>query len=205
MADPPKVFDFTLLMPRIQLNLWTLALDAKTDAVAIAWKPGQFTTALKYNYGGAIQASMAVSGQSLSLSLDPALMQPTAQMVLKGYDFTAAASASPTALGLTIGYGAAPLPTPATLGPAINGAWSAAGRMWGDAGMIPRDPLGYLKLHSNDPKALAEAYQQTKKIAEVDPNKVQVGAGFSFTRKPGGPDGKGPEVNTVLIQVWGSF
>src|SRR4051812_15913358 len=75
MGDPSpsgKTFDFTLLPPRAQLNLWALGLSADTGHVGILFKPNQFITSLGYDYGGAITASRAATmGGTVTLGFDP--------------------------------------------------------------------------------------------------------------------------------------
>lgn len=178
MTDPTgKTFDLSLLPPHLQLKLWALGLDADTDAVTIAYRPGQLVTQLKYNYGGALEASVARSQQSLTLTLDPSL---SAQLVYKGFDFTAAGKVSQTSFGLSLSYGASPLPAPALLEPVFNNAWSAVGRTWGDRAALPDNPLQFLRIHSNDTKVIGEAAKALKGIAGAEPGKVQYGASLTY-------------------------
>src|SRR5262249_60472271 len=97
MGDPSpsgKTFNFTLLPPRLQLQLWTLALSADTSRVGIVFKPNQFITSLDYNYGGAITASRAATmGGTLTAGCNPS--QTESSPVFQGYKLTASATGSP--------------------------------------------------------------------------------------------------------------
>ena len=48
--------DFKLLPPKLQMQLWVLALDADTSKVNLAYSPGNFRTGLAYKYGGNAEA-----------------------------------------------------------------------------------------------------------------------------------------------------
>ena len=52
--------DFKLLPPKLQAQLWVLALDANTSTVNLAYRSGSFRTSLAYNYGGNAEASVSV-------------------------------------------------------------------------------------------------------------------------------------------------
>ncbi len=204
MADPPTglVYDLALLPPHLQLKLWTLGLDADTDAVAIKYQPGKIVTQLKYNYGGALEASVATSQQSLTLTLDPKL---SGQLVYKGFDFTATTKASATSFGASLTFGAAPLPAPAMLEPVFNNAWSAIGRTWGDVGTAPSNPMQFLRIHKNDMSVIGEAVKAAQKVNGVDPTKASFGAGISFDYRSAADPSAAPKGMNVLLYVGGMF
>jgi hypothetical protein len=101
----PKDFDidFTALPPKLQMQLWVLALDANTSKVNLAYRLGGFRTNLTYNYGGNLEASLGVRRFMTKLSVDPATGSPTFGLAFRGFDFGASAGVSPkgVSLGLT--------------------------------------------------------------------------------------------------------
>lgn len=204
MADPPTglAYDLALLPPELQVKLWALGLHADTDAVAIKYKPGQIVTQLKYNYGGALEASVALPQQSLTLSLDPKL---SGQLVYKGFDFTGTLKGTPTSFGASLTFGAAPLPAPAMLEPVFNNAWSAIGRTWGDVAMAPSNPMEFLRIHKNDMKVIGEAAKAVQKVNGVDPTKATFGAGITFDYRSNADTSGAPKGASVLIFVGGMF
>ncbi|WP_419809310.1 hypothetical protein [Sphingomonas sp.] len=203
MTDPTgKVFDLALLPPHLQLKLWALGLDADTDAVSIAYQPGILVTQLKYNYGGALEASMAGPRQSLTLTLDPAM---SGQLTYKGFDFNATAKATQTSFGLSLSYGAAPLPAPAMFEPVFNSAWAAAGRTWPDIASAPSNPMQFLRLHKNDAKAIGEAASAVGKIAGAEPGKAAFGMGLTFDYRNKDNPGTDPKGLSIMLRAGGTF
>jgi hypothetical protein len=86
MGDPFDI-SFTALPPDLQMKLWVLALDASTGKVSIAYKPGTFVTSLTYNYGGNVQASLAVRRDfRTTVGVDPSNGTVDLGVVFRGFD-----------------------------------------------------------------------------------------------------------------------
>src|SRR5579862_7781353 len=115
---PDQDFDiaFKALPPELQMKLWVLALDANTSKVAIAYRPGSFTTSLTYNYGGNVEASLSVRrGLTSTLAVNPSNGDVNLTMVFRGFRFGTNASYTKQSAGVQIGYGANLLPYPSEL------------------------------------------------------------------------------------------
>ena len=208
MGDPSpsgKTFDFTLLPPRAQLNLWALGLSADTGHVGILFKPNQFITSLGYDYGGAITASReATMGGTLTLGFDPSKTEGS--LVYKGYNFSLSAKGSPSQGSLTLSYGKGVLPTPDALKSTFEQAWAGAARAWGDSASLPNNPLLFLQTHSKDFTAVKQAAAAVQRINEVDPKSNNLAATITFFDAPTDtPSGSGPRGIGVLIGVSGTF
>src|SRR4051794_4028095 len=68
----PFDIDFKLLPPKLQMQLWVLALDANTSKVNLAYRSGSFVTGLAYNYGGNVEASLGFRRVSTTVGVNPA-------------------------------------------------------------------------------------------------------------------------------------
>ena len=208
MGDPSpsgKTFDFKLLPPRLQLNLWALGLSADTGHVGIVFKPNQFLTGLKYDYGGAITASRAATlGGTLTLGFDPSKTEGS--LVYKGFNFSATAKGSPSRGSLTLSYGKGVLPTPDALKLTFDQAWAGAARVWEDHGSAPNNPLEFLQTHSKDFTAVKQAAAAVQRIEAVDPKSNNLAATITFFGGPkNAPSGSGPRGIGVIIGVSGTF
>jgi len=149
--------DFKLIMPELQVKLWTLALDADTSKVNLAYKPGAFTTSLAYNYGGAVEASLMVRRFSTTLGVDPSNGNVDLGMHFRGFKFSASTSLTQPTLGVGVAYGASLLPFPTAMTGTFMAAAGGMQSMVGNLGSAGNNPLGWYGLHSNDVTAITKA------------------------------------------------
>jgi hypothetical protein len=163
MPDPKNDgsfnIDFKLLPPDLVVKLWTLGLDANTSKVNIAYQEGAFTTALSYNYGGSLSASVAYrpDAAKLSLGVDPSNGKLDLGLVYRGFNFSASENVQQSSTSLSLGYGAPLLPYPDVLADSFRAANASLQRMVGDSGSALQNPLSYYNLHSNDVTAIGKA------------------------------------------------
>jgi len=208
MGDPSpsgKTFNFTLLPPRLQLQLWTLALSADTSRVGIAFKPNQFITSLDYNYGGAITASRAATmGGTLTAGFNPSKTEGS--LVFKGYNFSVSATGSPSQGGLSLSYGKGVLPTPDQLQTTFEQAWTGFAHVWRDRGDAPSNPLVFVQTHATDISAVTQAAAVVQRIDAIDPKSHNLAATLTFTDAPiNAPPQSGPRGLSVFIRLSGTF
>jgi hypothetical protein len=114
--------DFKLLPPKLQMQLWLLALDANTSKVNIAYRPGSFLTSLAYNYGDNVEASLSVRRFSTTVGVNPSSGDVSLGLVFRGFRFAASANVTRESTGVSIGYGASLLPFPMELSSTFNSA-----------------------------------------------------------------------------------
>jgi hypothetical protein len=178
--------DFKLLPPELQLKLWILALDADTSKVNLAYKPGQFRTNLTYNYGGNIEASIAIRQFSGTVKVNPGNGAFDLGLVYRGFRFNSAtniaagstgvnvgfkkwsigssANFAKSAFGLTLNYGAELLPFPADLADTFGKAANGLQNTLGSLGAAPTNPLAWYKMRSNDIDTITSAIDTGKKL-----------------------------------------
>lgn len=176
---------FKLLMPELQLKLWTLALDADTSKVNLAYKPGLFTAGLAYNYGGAVEASFAVRKFSTKLGVDPSSSDVDLGLVYRGFKFKLSSNYSKPSLGVGFGYGAGLLPFPQELSSTFMGAAGGIYNIAGSLGSIPNNPLAWYKLRSNDIDAIGKAVSAGQAIHKSGKSDDRFGVGFRVNYAPG--------------------
>ncbi|MCC9002363.1 MAG: hypothetical protein LM549_07045, partial [Candidatus Competibacter sp.] len=114
--------DFKLLPPKLQMQLWVLALDANTSKVNLAYRSGSFRTGLAYHYGGNVEASLGIRRFSATVGVNPTNGDVDLGLVFRGFRFGASASAVRASAGIGIGYGASLLPFPAELSSTFGSA-----------------------------------------------------------------------------------
>src|SRR5215813_2012708 len=114
--------DFKLLPPKLQMQLWVLALDANTSKVNLAYRPGSFRTSLAYNYGGNAEASVSVRRFSTTVGVNPASGDVDLGLVFRGFRFGASASVVQKSAAIGIGYGTNLLPLPWELSTTFDSA-----------------------------------------------------------------------------------
>lgn len=176
--------DFKLLPPRLQMQLWVLALDANTSKVNLAYRSGSFVTSLAYNYGGNVEASLSVRRVSITLGVDPASGDTDLGLVFRGFKFGASASLTRRSYGLGIGYGASLLPFPWELSSTFNSAAGGLQNMAGNIGSAPNNPLAWYNLHSDDAAAIGNAVSAGQKIAKHGEDSNRFGAGLRLNYTP---------------------
>src|SRR5262249_51194542 len=115
--DSSDGFDikFTALPPKLVMQMWTLALDADTSQVNLAYRPGAFTTGLRYNYGGSLSANFMIRRFSASLGYDPSNSSLDLGLVYRGFRFNVTKGFQQQSTGVSVGVGAPLLPFPAEL------------------------------------------------------------------------------------------
>jgi hypothetical protein len=207
MGDPApsgKAYDFKLLPPRLQLQLWTLALSADTSHVGIAFKPNQFVTHLDYDYGGAITASRAATmGGTLTVGFNPSKTEGS--LVFKGYNYSVSATGSPSRQGLSLNFGKV-LPAPDELQPIFTQAWAGIGRIYQDGGNAPRNPLHFVQTHSKDFSAVTQAAATAQRIKAIDPKSNNLGISFQLSNAPGNaPLDNGARGLTIMVKALVTF
>ena len=169
---------FTKLPPELQVKIWTLALDADTSKVNLAYKPGVFVTSLTYNYGGSLEASLMQRRFSTSFGVNPSSGNVDLGLVFRGFKFGAMGNFTRPAAGIGLSYGANLLPFPNELTSSFNFANGGLQSMANDISAAPNNPLAWYKLHTNDVTAISNAIDVGQKISKYgnDPNRF----GFSL-------------------------
>jgi hypothetical protein len=178
---PDQDFDiaFKVLPPELQMKLWVLALDANTSKVAIAYRPGSFTTSLTYNYGGNVEAALSVRrGLSSTIGVNPSNGDVNLSMVYRGFRFGADASYSKQSAGFQLGYGANLLPYPRELAGIFESGASGLQSMARDIGAAPNNPLAWYKMKSNDASAIAKAVATGQQISKLAAPSDSIGVGL---------------------------
>lgn len=170
--------DFKVLPPKLQLQLWVLALDANTSKVNLAYRSGSFLTSLAYNYGGNVEAALSVRRVTTTVGVNPANGDVDLGLVFRGFKFGASASVTRPSAGVGISYGASLLPFPTELSLTFNSAASGLQSMTRDIDSAPNNPLAWFKLHSNDAAAIGNAMNVGQRIAKHGGNTPRFGAGL---------------------------
>lgn len=176
--------DFKLLPPKLQMQLWVLALDADTGKVNLAYRSGAFRTSWAYNYGGNVEASLSVRRFSLKAGVNPANRDLDMGLVFRGFRFGASASVTGRSAGVGFGYGARLLPFPWELSETFNSAAIGLQRMTSDIRLAPNNPLAWYKLHSDDVTAIGNALRAGQQIAEQGAQSNRFGAGLRLNYNP---------------------
>ena len=178
---PDQDFDivFKALPRELQMKLWVLALDANTSKVAIAYRPGSFTTSLTYNYGGNVEAALSLPrGLSSTIGVNPSNGDVNLSMVYRGFRFGTNASYSKQSAGFQLGYGANLLPYPGELASIFESGASGLQSMARDIGAAPNNPLAWYKMKSNDASAIAKAVATGEQIAKLAEPSDSIGVGL---------------------------
>jgi hypothetical protein len=170
--------DFSLLPPKLQMQLWVLALDANTSKVNLAYRSGSFVTSLGYNYGGNVEASLSVRRVSTTLGVNPSSGDVDLGLAFRGFRFGASASLTRPSAGLSLSYGASLLPFPWELSNTFNAAAGGLQSMAADISAAPNDPLAWYKLHSNDVTAISNAVSAGQQIAAQGESSSPFGVGL---------------------------
>jgi len=188
MGDNSFDIDFTALPPDLQMKLWVLALDANTSKVAIAFRPGAFTTSLTYNYGGNVQAAVSLRrGFSTTVGVNPSSGQVDLGLVYQGFNFGTSANFTQRAFGANLSYGAKLLPFPSELSSVFDSAANGLQSMAKDIGAAPNNPLAWYKIHSDDAATISKAVSTVQQIAQTASSADKVGFGLrlSYTQQTG--------------------
>jgi hypothetical protein len=176
--------DFKLLPPKLQMQLWVLALDANSSKVNIAYRPGSFLTSLAYNYGGNVEASLSVRRFSTTVGVNPASGDVNLGLFFRGFRFGASANVTQESSGVSIGYGASLLPFPMELSSTFNSAAVGLQSMARDIDSAPNNPLAWYKLHSNDASAIGSAISVGQQIVKYGENSNRFGATLRLNHTP---------------------
>jgi hypothetical protein len=178
--------NFRPLPPRLQMQLWLLALDADTSRVNLAYRAGNWRTGLAYNYGGNAEAFLSTRRFSTTLGVNPGNGDMDLGLVYRGFRFGASGSISRQSAGFNFGYGAALLPMPAELASAFNAGAAGLRSVVGDIGSAPNNPLVWYGLHSNDVSAISQAVGLGRKISEAGSGeRFGVGLRLNYTPQSG--------------------
>lgn len=156
--------DYSLLPPKLQLQLWVLALDADTGKVNLAYRRGSFRTALGYNYGGNIQASLGVRRFTGQVGVNPSNGDVDLGVVFRGFKFSAKASFQNQSVGAGLSFGAPLLPFPHELTSTFNAAGNSFNNIAGNLSAAPDNPLAFYNLHSDDISAITSAVAAGRQI-----------------------------------------
>jgi len=175
---------FKLLPPKLQMQLWVLALDANTSQVNLAYRSGSFRTSLAYNYGGNVEASLSIRRVLATVGVDPASGDVDLGLIFRGFKFGASASLVRQSAGVSLGYGASLLPFPAELSSTFNSAADGLPSMTRDIRSAPDNPLAWYKLHSDDVAAISRAINVGQAIAKQGEPSNRFGAGLRLNYTP---------------------
>jgi len=175
---------FGLLPPDLQMKLWVLALDANTSKVALAYRPGAFTTSLAYNYGGNVEAALSIRTFSTTFGVNPSNGNLDLGLVYRGFKFGSTANFTQKSGGVSLSYGAALLPFPNELATIFNSAAGGLQSMAGDISAAPNNPLAWYKLHSDDATAIGKAVSTGQQIYKLGQSTDTFGAGLRLNYNP---------------------
>jgi hypothetical protein len=184
MMDDTFDIDFTMLPPKLQMQLWILALDADTSKVNIAYKHKAFLTNLTYSYGGNVEAALSIRRFTAKAGLNPGNGDVNFGLVFKGFKFGTTANFTKDAVGIEIGYGGTLLPFPEELTGTFNSAGHGLQSMAGDIQAAPDNPLAWYKMHSDDAKVLGKAITVGRQIAEKNKAENQLAVGLRLNYIP---------------------
>lgn len=176
--------DFKLLPPRLQMQLWVLALDADTGRVNLAFRDQAFLTSIQYNYGGNIEASLAVRRFTAKVGVNPANGDLDLGLAFKGFRFGTTASFTRSAYGVQLGYGASLLPFPSEMADIFNSAGHGLTSMAADIGAAPNNPLAWYQMHSDDAKVIGKAISLGQQIAKRKASQDPFGVGLRLNFDP---------------------
>ncbi|HLK65102.1 MAG TPA: hypothetical protein VKU19_16785 [Bryobacteraceae bacterium] len=177
---------FGLLPPKLQMQLWILALDANTSKVNLAYSSGNFRTGLAYNYGGNAEAFLSVRRFSVTAGVNPTNGNADLGLVYRGFRFGASGSVAQKSAGVNIGYGDSLLPFPAELSSTFRSGADGLGNMVRDAGSLPGNPLAWFGLHSNDATTFSKAVILGQQIAKsTNSTGLGVGLRLNFSEQTG--------------------
>lgn len=176
--------DFKLLPPRLQMQLWVLALDANTSKVNLAYRSGSFRTSLAYNYGGNVEASLGVRRFSTTVGVNPTSGDVDLGMAFRGFNFGVSARVEQRSVGVRISYGARLLPFPEELSSTFNSAAGGLQTMASDIRSAPDNPLAWYNLHSDDAAAIGNAVSVAQQIAEHGESSNRFGVSLRLNYSP---------------------
>lgn len=168
--------DYKLLPPELQIKLWVLSLDADTSKVNLVYRPGRFKTNVTYNYGGSIEAGLAIRRFDLKLGYDPGKQDADLGLVHRGFRFKASANTQGKSAGLSLGFGAALLPFPDELAQTFNSGALSLQNLAGTISTAPDNPLAWYRLHSDDIATLSKAAKLGQAIADKKQAQKRFGA-----------------------------
>lgn len=183
MSDPFDI-GFKLLPPKLQMQLWVLALDANTRQVNLAYRSGSFRTSLAYHYGGNVEASLSIRRVLATVGVDPASGDVDLGLSFRGFKFGASASGVRPSAGVSLGYGASLLPFPAELSSTFNSAADGLPSMARAIRSAPDNPLAWYKLHSDDVAAISRAISVGQAIAKQGEPSNRFGMGLRLNYTP---------------------
>ncbi|MBK1723150.1 hypothetical protein [Thiocystis violacea] len=176
--------DFKLLPPKLQMQLWVLALDANTSNVNLAYRSGTFRTNLAYHYGGNLEAGMSVRRLTLKAGVNPGNGDISTGLVFRGFRFGTSASVAKRSAGFSFGYGNQLLPFPAELADTFNSAAVGLQSMTHDIRSAPDNPLAWYKLHSDDVGTIGNAVKLGQRIAAQGGAANRFGVGLRLNYNP---------------------
>jgi hypothetical protein len=176
--------DFKLLPPKLQMQLWVLALDANTSKVNLAYRSGAFRSSWAYNFGGNLEASLGIRRFSITAGVNPGNGDMGAGLVFRGFRFGTAASVTKRSVGLNFGYGARLLPFPWELASTFNSAAGGLQSMTRDIRSAPDNPLAWYNLHSDDVTAISNAIRAGQQIAGQGKGWNRFGVGLRLNYNP---------------------
>jgi len=176
--------DFKLLPPKLQMQLWVLALDANTSRVNLAYRSGSFVSGLAYNYGGNVEASLGLRRFSTTVGVNPTSGDVNLGLVYRGFNFGASASVTQGSAGVNFSYGATLLPFPWELSRTFNDAAVGLQNMATDISSAPNNPLAWYQLHSNDAAAIGTAVSLGQRIAKSGEGSNRFGVGLRLNYAP---------------------
>lgn len=175
--------NFKLLMPDLQVKLWLLGLDANTSKVAIAYKTLNLNTGIGYNYGGNLEAFMAIQGVRTTLGVNPSNGNVDLGLVYKGFKFGSTASYVNKSAGLTFGYGADLVPFTTDLAPVFSNANSTAISLFRGLSNTS-DPLAAIGIIKDDAPTIAKAVQSIQNLNKIDTKSHNFGVGLRLNYDP---------------------
>lgn len=183
MSKPFEI-DFTLLPPKLQAQLWLLALDADTGRVNIAYQNQTFITSAEYHYGGNIDAALSIRRFTIKAGVNPGNGDLDLGLVFKGFKFGTTASFTRGSFGIDLGYGDSLLPFPDALADTFNSAEHGLQSVVADISAAPNNPLAWYKTHSNDTKVIGKAVSAGQLIAKQGTPGDHFGAGLRLSYTP---------------------
>lgn len=176
--------DFELLPPKLQVQLWILALDANTSKVNIAYRKGAFRTSTAYNFGGNVEASLGYRRLSTTFGVNPSNADLSLGFVFRGFKFGTSANFTTNSYDFNLGFGTALLPFPAELSKTFNSANDGIMSITKDIQMAPNNPLVWYKMHSDDASVITKAISTGQQIAKQKEKSERFGVGIRLKYSP---------------------
>lgn len=177
--------DFKLMPPELKLTLWDLILKASTSSADLTFKLDDFSTNLKYSYGGALTLGGKYGGFGASAGYTPGGSSLSLGASYGGFKLSGSADWGKSSYGLGLSYGAPLLPFPGDIGKAVTAGEKG---LEGVASAIPEvmspNPYTWYQAQKPNIDAASKAYDVLKNVADGKKGGIDFGAGIRLNYDP---------------------